>query len=78
MQEYAVFTHKAQEDLVCDVTHNDLPHFNAPIYLENKEKVKNFVYLLCQISFFIVFPALPDIGMFLKMWSAYAKGAINW
>lgn len=37
--EYALFTHTAQEDLVCKVTHKDVPYFNAPIFLQNKEQI---------------------------------------
>ncbi|KAK8750115.1 hypothetical protein OTU49_015243 [Cherax quadricarinatus] len=37
--EYGYFTHTAQEDLVCKVTHKDVPYFNAPIFLENKEQI---------------------------------------
>ena len=33
-------THTCQEDLVMKVTQTDVPYFNAPIYLENKEQVK--------------------------------------
>jgi hypothetical protein len=31
--------HTCQEDLVMKVTQTDVPYFNAPIYLENKEQV---------------------------------------
>ena len=37
-------THTCQEDLVLKVTQTDVPYFNAPIYLENKEQV---IYLEC-------------------------------
>jgi hypothetical protein len=33
-------THTCQEDLVMKVTQTDVPYFNAPIYLENKEQVR--------------------------------------
>ncbi len=32
-------THICQEDLVCNLTHEKIPYFNAPIYLENKEQI---------------------------------------
>ena len=32
--------HTCQEDLVLKVTQTDVPYFNAPIYLENKEQVR--------------------------------------
>ncbi|XP_071533941.1 H/ACA ribonucleoprotein complex subunit 1 isoform X4 [Panulirus ornatus] len=37
--EFGYFMHTAQEDLVCKVIHRDVPYFNAPIFLENKEQV---------------------------------------
>lgn len=33
------FDYACQDDLVCKVTIQDVPYFNAPIYLENKEQV---------------------------------------
>uniref|UniRef100_A0A5K3ENB4 H/ACA ribonucleoprotein complex subunit n=1 Tax=Mesocestoides corti TaxID=53468 RepID=A0A5K3ENB4_MESCO len=32
-------THACQEDLVCNLTHEKIPYFNAPIFLENKEQI---------------------------------------
>ncbi|XP_026464053.1 probable H/ACA ribonucleoprotein complex subunit 1 [Ctenocephalides felis] len=33
------FKYTAQDDLVCKVEIEDVPYFNAPIYLENKEQI---------------------------------------
>lgn len=33
------FDYVCQDDLVCKVTIQDVPYFNAPIYLENKEQI---------------------------------------
>ena len=33
-------SHTCQDDLVLKVTQTDVPYFNAPIYLENKQQVK--------------------------------------
>lgn len=33
------FDYVCQDDLVCKVTIEDVPYFNAPIFLENKEQV---------------------------------------
>lgn len=33
------YDYSAQDDLVCKVEIEDVPFFNAPIYLENKEQV---------------------------------------
>ena len=37
-------SHTCQDDLVVKVTQSDVPYFNAPIYLENKQQVgrKNY------------------------------------
>jgi len=37
--DYCTFMHSAQEDLVCKVTHKDVPYFNAPMFLENKTQI---------------------------------------
>lgn len=34
-----VFDYTCQEDLICKVQIDDVPFFNAPIYLENKEQI---------------------------------------
>ena len=34
-------SHTCQDDLVLKVTQSDVPYFNAPIYLENKQQVRN-------------------------------------
>ena len=33
------FKHSAQDDLVCKATIEDVPFFNAPVYLENKQMI---------------------------------------
>lgn len=33
------FDYSCQDDLVCKVTIEDVPYFNAPIFLENKEQI---------------------------------------
>ena len=33
-------SHTCQDDLVLKVTQSDVPYFNAPIYLENKQQVR--------------------------------------
>ena len=35
------FAHTCQEDLVVKSSIDDVPYFNAPIYLENKQQVCN-------------------------------------
>ncbi len=39
MKELGYFTHPCQDDLVCRCTLDDIPYFNAPIYLENKQQI---------------------------------------
>lgn len=34
-----IFDYSCQDDLVCKVQIEDVPYFNAPIYLENKESI---------------------------------------
>jgi H/ACA ribonucleoprotein complex subunit 1 len=33
------YTHQCQNDLVCKVTIEDVPYFNAPIFLKNKQQI---------------------------------------
>ena len=37
-------SHTCQDDLVLKVTQSDVPYFNAPIYLENKQQVRRKNY----------------------------------
>ncbi|GIY05300.1 hypothetical protein CEXT_191171 [Caerostris extrusa] len=39
VRELGYFSHPCEEQLVCKVTIEDVPFFNAPIYLENKEQI---------------------------------------
>lgn len=32
-------SHSCQGDLVCNLTNEKVPYFNAPVYLENKEQI---------------------------------------
>lgn len=34
-----IFDYPCQDDLVCKVQIDDVPYFNAPIFLENKEQI---------------------------------------
>ena len=56
-------SHTCQDDLVLKVTQTDVPYFNAPIYLENKQQVSNVFgkYLLERPSIWkiINLPVLP-------------------
>ncbi|TPP61090.1 H/ACA ribonucleoprotein complex subunit [Fasciola gigantica] len=37
--EVGTYHHSCQEDIVCKLTNEKIPHFNAFVYLENKEEV---------------------------------------
>lgn len=37
--EFAYFTHPCGNDLVLKVEMEDVPYFNAPVYLKNKESI---------------------------------------
>merc|ERR1712071_282020 len=39
VKELGFFTHPCQDDLVCKCTLDDIPYFNAPIFLENKQQI---------------------------------------
>ena len=44
-------SHTCQDDLVLKVTQSDVPYFNAPIYLENKQQVRRKNYKITWGSF---------------------------
>ena len=39
VQEFGVFTHPCQANLVIKANSQGVPYFNAPIYLENKQMI---------------------------------------
>lgn len=64
--EVATYHHSCQEDIVCKLTNEQIPHFNATVYLENKEEVgkvdeifgpiKDAVGCDCPVTFCSIFP----------------------
>jgi H/ACA ribonucleoprotein complex subunit 1 len=41
--QVGAFLHPCESELVCKSTQDKIPHFNAPIYLENKSKIGKFI-----------------------------------
>ena len=39
ISELGEYVHPCEDDLVCVSTIEDVPHFNAPIFLENKQQI---------------------------------------
>lgn len=39
VKEVGEYVHPCEDDLVCVSTIEDVPHFNAPIFLENKQQI---------------------------------------
>ena len=37
--EVGEFIHPAESEMLCKATQDKIPYFNAPIYLENKQKI---------------------------------------
>lgn len=60
--EIGVFLHGAEEDLVCKSTNEKIPYFNAPIYLENKQKVGKVEDVLGPINE-VFFTIKPEHGV---------------
>ena len=52
-------SHTCQDDLVVKVTQSDVPYFNAPIYLENKQQVRRKNYkITCSSNYETMSPEL--------------------
>eukprot|EP00462_Mataza_sp_D1_P023954 CAMPEP_0175139230 /NCGR_PEP_ID=MMETSP0087-20121206/10784_1 /TAXON_ID=136419 /ORGANISM="Unknown Unknown, Strain D1" /LENGTH=200 /DNA_ID=CAMNT_0016422211 /DNA_START=29 /DNA_END=632 /DNA_ORIENTATION=+ len=60
--EIGVFLHNAETDMVCKSTSDKIPYFNAPIYLENKQKVGKVEDVLGPINE-VFFTIKPDDGV---------------
>jgi len=48
--ELGVFMHTCEDELVCRSTHDKIPHFSAPIYLQNKNKIGRIDEILGPIN----------------------------
>ena len=53
-------SHTCQDDLVLKVTQADVPYFNAPIYLENKEQVGKIDEIFGNLRDYFVSVKLSD------------------
>lgn len=60
--EIGVFLHNAESEMVCKSTAEKIPYFNAPIYLENKQKVGKIEEVLGPINE-VFFTIKPDDGI---------------
>lgn len=58
--ELGYFTHPCQDDLVCKCTISDIPYFNAPIYLENKQQIGKIDEIFGTIKEYSVSVKLSD------------------
>lgn len=54
------FDYVCQEDLVCKVTIQDVPFFNAPIFLENKEQIGKIDEIFGNLRDYFVTVKLSD------------------
>jgi hypothetical protein len=39
ISEVGQYIHPCEDDLVCKCTNEKIPHFNAPVFLENKQQI---------------------------------------
>ncbi len=53
--ELGHFTHTSEDDLVCKCTNEKIPHFNAPVYLQNKEQIGKVDEIFGPIRDFVSF-----------------------
>ncbi|CAL1286642.1 unnamed protein product, partial [Larinioides sclopetarius] len=60
VRELGYFTHPCEDDLVCKVTIDDVPFFNAPIYLENKQQIGKIDEIFGPIRDYYVSVKLSD------------------
>jgi hypothetical protein len=53
--EVAEFSHACEDDIVVHATVKDVPYFNAPIFLENKQQIGKVDEILGQIQDYVSF-----------------------
>merc|ERR1719244_1744506 len=53
-------SHTCQDDLVLKVTQSDVPYFNAPIYLENKQQIGKIDEIFGTLRDYFVSVTLQD------------------
>ncbi|XP_064457052.1 H/ACA ribonucleoprotein complex subunit 1-like [Ornithodoros turicata] len=58
--EFAFFSHPCQDDLVCKVTEERVPFFNAPLYLQNKQQIGKVDEIFGPIKDYFVSVKLQD------------------
>lgn len=60
VKELGYFSHACQDDLVCKCTLDDIPYFNAPIYLDNKKQIGKVDEIFGSIKDYSVSVKLSD------------------
>ena len=60
MKELGFYTHSCQDDIICKCTLADVPYFNAPIYLENKQQIGKIDEIFGTIKDYSVSVKLSD------------------
>ena len=60
VKELGYFTHPCQDELICKCTLEDVPYFNAPIYLENKQQIGKVDEIFGSIKDYSVSVKLSD------------------
>lgn len=63
--ELGFFTHTSEDDLVCRCTNEKIPHFNAPVYLQNKEQIGKVDEIFGPIRDFVSFGAQKYLPVML-------------
>ena len=69
--------HPCEDDIVCKCTNENVPYFNAPVFLENKQQIgkvdeifgpiRDFVSLFQWCNFFIIIFFLNHISLRLTI-----------
>lgn len=56
--------HPCEDDLVCKckTEENRVPYFNAPVYLDNKEQIGKVDEIFGQLTDFVSFRNMCDVG----------------
>lgn len=72
-----IFDYPCQDDLVCKVQIDDVPYFNAPIFLENKEQIGKIDEIFGTLRDYSVTIKLSD-NLKASSFNKMQKVKLNW
>ena len=74
--ELGAFIHSSEDDMVFKSTNEKIPYFNAPAFLENKQKIGKVDEIFGPINE-VMFTVKPDQGIVAASWKVNDKVYIS-